>query len=240
MRPAVASAPISGVIGQKPNSPAIRSASRSRGSAREADRRVRPLERAEVRPVGLVVLPRPFTAPEPALVGERAVVLHRPQNNLERLAHHLAVLTGLPSTRNIRRSPFTLPAATPRLKRPRERMVEDGGAVGDLRGVVERQEEPAGPEADLVASGGAPGRSRDRARVGLPGRDVVFADPRLLVAELVPPAHHLEVPRVPSARLRSGGWEGMANSPIRIDTSSTVTRRRAGGRPAPPPVPCYE
>ena len=59
-----------------------------------------------------------------------------------------------------------------------------------------RQEKPAGPEPDILRLQERLGHEEIGRRMRLPGRRVVLADPGLLVAELIGPPQHLEVPLV--------------------------------------------
>ncbi|MGY4379655.1 hypothetical protein ACVWZ3_007294 [Bradyrhizobium sp. i1.3.6] len=75
-------------------------------------------------------------------------------------------------------------------------MIEHRDAVGELRRVVIGQQEAARPDANIL---GLHQRLRDqevRRGIGFPGCGVVLADPGLLIAELVEPAHDLQVPVV--------------------------------------------
>ena len=102
----------------------------------------------------------------------------------------------MPSTLNIAQSLGRPDAATPKFSRPLGEVVEHRDAVGELGRMMIGQQEAAGADAEIL---GLPKTFDDQQvgrRMRLPGRGVVLADPGFLVAELVEPAQHLQVPVV--------------------------------------------
>ena len=79
---------------------------------------------------------------------------------------------------------------------PSGQVVEHGDAVGELGGVVIRQQEAARADADALGLQQRLGDQQIGRRMRLPRRGVVLADPGLGVAQLVEPAQRLEVPVV--------------------------------------------
>ncbi len=142
-------------------------------------------------------LGRPIDLPELALVVKRLLARPELQDDVERLAGHLAVLTAHAvdvEHRPVARQPARRDAE---VEPPLREVVEPGDAIGELRRVVVGQEKTARADADVAR---LHQRLRDQEigrRVGLPRRRVVLADPRLGEAELVGPAQHLQVPFLP-------------------------------------------
>ncbi|MGY4256059.1 hypothetical protein ACVI1L_003127 [Bradyrhizobium sp. USDA 4516] len=134
--------------------------------------------------------------PELTLVGPGSRLGPHLQNDLERLAGHVAVLSRHAvdiEHRPVARQPGGRDAE---IEPPVREMIEHRDAVGELGRVMIRQQEAAGPDADVL---GLQQRLRDqqiRRRMRLPGCGVVLADPGFLIAELVEPAQHLQVPVV--------------------------------------------
>ena len=76
-------------------------------------------------------------------------------------------------------------------------MIEHRDAVGEFGRMVIGQKKTAGAEADVFRLQERLRQQQVRRRMRLPGRGVVLADPGFLIAELVEPAQHLQVPVVP-------------------------------------------
>ena len=180
----------------KPRSPASFSVSEFLLTAGDADRRMRLLQRLDVRleevehRVGL------GHRPEFALVGQRPVLGPHLQDDVQRLARHVAVLAGhavdiehRPVARQAGRGDAEIQPAV-------GEMVEHRDAIGEFGRVVIRQQEPAGAEADVLGLQERLRQQQVRRGMRLPRRGVVLADPGLLVAELVEPAQHLQIPVV--------------------------------------------
>ncbi len=75
-------------------------------------------------------------------------------------------------------------------------MIEHRDAVGEFGGMMIRQQEAAGTEADVLGLQERLRQQQVRRRMRLPGRGMVLADPGFLVAQLIGPAQHLQVPVV--------------------------------------------
>ena len=84
--------------------------------------------------------------------------------------------------------------------------------MSELGRMMVGQQEPAGPDAHARRFHERLGHQKIGRRMRLPGRRVVLADPRLAEPELVRPAQ-LCNPPVPVVQLRSGGCDGIVNSP---------------------------
>ena len=164
--------------------------------AGDADRRMRRLHRLEVRlqeiehHVGL------GHVPEFAVVGPRRILGPHLQDDLQRLAGHVAVLAGHAVDMEHRPVARQAGSGDAEIEPAAGEMVEHGDAVGEFGRVMVGQQEAAGAEADVLGLQERLRQQQIRRRVRLPGRGVVLADPGLGVAELVEPAQHLKVPVV--------------------------------------------
>jgi hypothetical protein len=132
-----------------------------------------------------------------ALKVELGLVAPEPQDDVERLARHLAVLARVAV--DVEQGPVARqPARGHAEVEPALReVVEHGHPVGQLGGVMVRHEEPAGADAHALGLEQRLGHEQIGRRVRLPGRGVMLADPRLAEAQLVRPAELLEIPLVP-------------------------------------------
>ena len=171
--------------------------------------------------------------PEFALVGPGRVLGPHLQDDLQRLAGHVAVLAG--HAVDIEHRPVARQAASrdAEIEPAVGEVVEHRDAVGEFGGVVIGQQEAAGAEADVF---GLQERLRQQ-QVGrgmrLPGRGVVLADPGFLVAELVEPAQHLQIPVVtllqPALRRMRGHREITdfhGGFPLAVLLDASVARKR--------------
>ncbi len=178
----------------KPRSPASLSVSEFFDRPGNADRRMRRLQRLDVRLEEVEHRVRLGHRPELALVGEGRGIGPQLQDDLQRLAGHVAVLPAhavdvehRPVARQARGRDAEIEPAL-------GEMVEHRDAVGELGRVVIGQQEAARSDANVL---GLHQRLRDqqvRRGIGFPGRGVVLADPGFLIAELVEPAQDLQVP----------------------------------------------
>ena len=186
----------------KPRSPASFSVSEFLDRPGDADRRMRRLQRLDVRFEEVEHRVRLGHRPELALVGEGRGLAPELQDDLQRLARHVAVLAG--HAVDIEHRPVARQAAggDAEIEPALGEMIEHRDAVGEFGRMMIGQQETAGADADVL---GLQQRLRDQ-QVGrgmrLPGCGVMLADPGLLVAELIEPAQHLQVPVValPSVR----------------------------------------
>ncbi|MGY2938830.1 hypothetical protein ACVWZ6_008432 [Bradyrhizobium sp. GM6.1] len=181
----------------KPRSPASFSVSEFFEKPSDADRRVRRLQRLDVGFQEVEHRVRLGHRPEFALVGPGRGIAPHLQNDLQRLARHVAVLSA--HAVDIEHGPVARQAARrdAEIEPTSREVIEHGDAVGELGRVVIGQQEAARPDTDIL---GLHQRLRDQQigrGIGFPGRGMVLADPGLLIAELVEPAHDLQVPVVP-------------------------------------------
>jgi hypothetical protein len=164
--------------------------------ARDADRRMRRLQRLDVRfekiEHGLGLVHRP----EFALVGPRRILGPHLQDDLERLAGHVAVLAG--HAVDVVHRPVARQAACgdAEIQAAAGEMIEHRDAVGEFGGMVVGQEETAGPEADVLGLQKRLRQQQVGRRMRLPWRGVMLADPGFLIAELIEPSQHLQIPVV--------------------------------------------
>ena len=134
--------------------------------------------------------------PELALVVERLGRAPQLQDDLERLARHVAV--DARHAVDVEHRPVARQArgGDAEVEPPARDVVEHGDAVRELGRMVIGQQEAAGAEPDVL---GLHQRLRDQ-QVGrgmrLPRRGVMLADPAFGEAQLVEPADHLQVPLV--------------------------------------------
>ena len=163
----------------------------------DADRRVRRLQGLQVRLEEAEHRVRLVDLPELALVVEGRVLRPQAEDDLQRLARHVAVGAG--HAVDVEHRPVARQAAggDAEIEPPLRQVVEHGDAVRQLRRVVVGQEEAAGAEADALRLQERLGDQQVGRRVRLPGRGVVLADPGFGVAELVEPAEGLQVEVVP-------------------------------------------
>ncbi|MBA7712262.1 hypothetical protein ES703_121234 [subsurface metagenome] len=203
------------------------------GKPRHADRRMRRLLRLDVRleeiehRLGLV------DRPELALVGPGRVLGPHFQDDLQRLARHVAVLAG--HAVDIEHRPVAgKPAGgDAKIQAAVGEMVEHSDAVGELRRVVIGQQESAGAEADVLGLQERLRQQQIRRRVRLPGRGVVLADPGFLITEFIQPAQDLQVPVVTllqSALRRMRGHREISkfhgNFPLALLMGASCARKR--------------
>ena len=134
--------------------------------------------------------------PELALVGPGRVLGPHLQDDLQRLARHVAVLAG--HAVDVEHRPVARQARCrdAEIQPALGEVIEHRDAVGEFGRVVIGQQEAAGAETDVL---GLQKRLREQ-QIGrgmrFPGRGVVLADPGFLIAELIEPAQHLQVPVV--------------------------------------------
>ena len=147
----------------KPRSPASFSVSEFFDEAGDADRRMRRLERLDMRLERPEHRLRPRDVPELALVVERLVLRPQAQDDVERLPRHVAVDAG--HAVDVEHRPVARQAARgdAEIEPALRQMVEHGDAVGELGGVVVRQQEAAGAEAQPLRLHATPARSGGRA-----------------------------------------------------------------------------
>ncbi len=132
----------------------------------------------------------------PVFAGIVERLLRGPQleDDVERLARHLAVLAGIAvdvEHRPVARQPARGDAEIePALRH----VVEHRDAVGEFGRVVIGQQEAAGGEADFLGLHQRLGDQQVGRRVRFPGCGVVLADPGLGKTELVGPAQGVEIP----------------------------------------------
>ena len=148
--------------------------------------------------------------PELALVVEFRLVAPHPQDDVERLARHLAIDAGhavdlehRPVGRQPRRGDAEIQPAL-------REVIQHRHAGGEFRRVVVGQQEAARADAQALGLQQRLGDEQVGRGMRFPRRGVVLADPRLGVAELVEPAQRLEVPVVArlQASLRRMGGHG--------------------------------
>ena len=180
----------------KPRSPASFSVSRVLRQAGDADRRMRRLQRLDVRLEEIEHRVGLGHRPELALVGPGRVIGPHLQDDLQRLAGHVAVLPAhavdvehRPVARQARCGDAEIQPAV-------GEMVEHRDAVGEFGRVMIGQQEAAGAEADILGLQKRLRQQQVGRRMRLPGRGVMLADPGFLIAELVEPAQDLQVPVV--------------------------------------------
>ncbi len=141
-------------------------------------------------------------------VVERLLFGPQPQNDVERLAGHLAVLAGVAvdvEHRPVARQPARGDAEIePALRQ----MVEHRDPVGELGRVVIGQQETARREADPARLHQRLGDQEIGRRVRLPRRGVVLADPGFGKAQLVGPAQRLQIPAMALIKAALGRVRG--------------------------------
>ncbi len=164
--------------------------------AGDADRRMRRLQRLDVgleeveHRVGLV------HRPELALVGPRRILGPHLQDDLQRLAGHVAVLAR--HAVDVEHRPVARQAGgrDAEIQPTAGEMIEHRHAVGEFGGMVIGQQEAAGAEADVLGLQQRLRQQQVRRGMRFPWRGVVLADPGFLVAEFIEPSQHLQVPVV--------------------------------------------
>ncbi len=161
------------------------------------DGRVRLLERDDVRPERIEHRPGLGDVPVFALVVEFRLVAPQAQDDVERLARHVAVLAR--HAVHVEQGPVARQPARghPEVEPALGQVVEHGHAIGQLGRVVVRHQEAAGPDAHALGLHQRLGHQQVRRGMRLPGRGVVLPDPGLAEAQLVRPAKLLEIPLVP-------------------------------------------
>ena len=102
----------------------------------------------------------------------------------------------MPSTLNIAQSLGRPRGGDAEIQPAVGEMIEHRDAVGEFGRMVIGQQKTAGTEADIFGLQERLRQQQVRRRMRLPGRGVVLADPGFLVAELIEPAQHLQVPVV--------------------------------------------
>ena len=131
-----------------------------------------------------------------ALEVEFRLVAPQTQNDVERLARHLAMLAGIAV--DVEHGPVAgQPAGRHAEVEPALReVIEHGHPVGQLGGMMVRHEEAAGADAHAPGLHQGLGHEQIGRRVGFPGCGVVLPDPRFAESQLVRPAQLLEIPLV--------------------------------------------
>ena len=134
--------------------------------------------------------------PELAVIGPRRILGPHLQDDLQRLAGHVAVLAG--HAVDVEHRPVARQAGggDAEIEPAFGEMVEHRHAVGEFGGMMIRQQEAAGTEPDVLGLQERLRQQQVRRRMRLPGGGVVLADPGFLIAELVRPAQHLQIPVV--------------------------------------------
>ena len=134
----------------KPRSPASFSVSEFFDRPGDADRRMRRLQRLDVRFEEVEHRVRLGHRPELALVGQGRGLAPHFQDDLQRLARHVAVLPG--HAVDIEHRPVARQAAgrDTEIEPAVGEMIEHRDAVGEFRRVMIGQQETAGPDADVL------------------------------------------------------------------------------------------
>jgi hypothetical protein len=159
----------------------------------DANRRMRRLQRLEMRleeikhRIGLVH--RPVLAG----VGERRRVRPKLQDDLQRLARHVAVLPA--HAVDIEHRPVARQTGCrhTKIQPALGEVIEHGNPVRKLGGVMIGQQKAAGAEPDVSGLAQSFDDQKVRGRMRLPGRGVMLADPAFLVAEFIEPPHYLQI-----------------------------------------------
>ena len=161
---------------------------RTLAQARDADRRMRRLLRFEMRFQEIKHRLRLRHRPEFALVRPWSLFGPHFQDDLQRLARHLAVLAAHPidiehcpvARQAGRRDTEVQPAAG--------EVIEHSNAVRKFSRMMIGQQEAAGAEADVLGLQERLCQQQVRRRVRLPRRGMMLANPGLLIAELIQPS----------------------------------------------------
>ena len=135
--------------------------------------------------------------PEFALVGPRGIVAPQLQDDLQRLAGHVAVLSG--HAVDVEHRPVGRHATCrdAEIQSAIGEMIEHRDAVGEFCGMVIGQQEAAGAKTDVLGLQKRLGQQEVRRWMRFPWRGMMLANPGFLIAELIEPAQHLKVPVVP-------------------------------------------
>ena len=175
---------------------------------RHPDGRMRFLERLDVRAQRVEQGAGLRDMPVLALVVELGLVAPQPQYDFERLARHLAVLAR--GAVHVEHGPVAGQTAGrhAEVEAPLGEMVEHRHPIGQLGRVVVRHQEAAGTDAHARRLQQSLGHEQVGRGVGLPGRRVVLAYPRLAEAQLISPAELLEIPLVSIVKVSLGGMRG--------------------------------
>ena len=202
-----------------------------------ADGRMRLLQRLDVRLERVEHRPGLGDVPVLALVVELGLVAPQAQDDLQRLAGHLAVLPRHAvdvEHRPVARQPAGRHAEVePALGQ----MIEHGHPVRELGGMVVGHEEPAGADAHRLGLQERLGHEQVGRGVRLPRRGVVLADPGLAEAQLVRPAQRLQIPLVTVeetalGRMRRHREQAVVHGPLLVPGSpAAYATPRRGGRP---------
>ena len=164
--------------------------------ARDADRRMRRLQRLDVRFKEVEHGVRLVHRPELALIRPGRILGPHLQDDLQRFPRHVAVLAG--HSVDVEHRPVARQAARrdAEIQPAAGEVIEHRHAVGEFGGVMVRQQEATGSEADVLGLQEGLREQKVRRGMRLPRRGVMLADPGLAVAEFVEPAHHLQIPVV--------------------------------------------